>query len=132
MKPNQIVYRVVRLHNFKGAGSIVTLTAEEGAGEHRLRIISPAESLQVINHHSLDGFEFGCARAGAAQLALAMLLDFTESKSTAAHLYQAFKMDHVLRWAGASASIDGETIGRWIDQMQRAAAHAELRQGGRL
>ncbi len=132
MKPIDIIYRVTRLHNFKGAGSAVTLSVEEGWKEQKLRIISPAESLRVINHHPLDGFEFGCCRSGAAQLALAILLDFTECKSTAVHLYQAFKMDHVLRWAGASASIDGETISRWIEAVQRIAAQAELRQGGRL
>jgi len=130
MKPASIVYRIVRLRNFMGAGSAVTLTVEEGWKEQKLRIIPPNESLQVMNHST--GFEFGFAGSGPAQLALAILFDFTESKSTAVHLYQSFKFDHVARWTGASASIDGETISRWIDEMQRAAVSAELRQGGRL
>ena len=122
MKPIDIVYRVVRTRG------LVTLTVEEG---HALRIIAPQSSVQIAQI-SEKGFEFGCAGAGPQQLALAILLDFTESKSAAIHLYRAFTLDFVARWQGTSASIDGASIQGWIDLTQHAAGLAALRWGGRL
>lgn len=51
--------------------------------------ISPRESQKVCNH-SPDGFNWGYGGSGPAQLALAIMLEFTD-RNTAWRLYQDFK-----------------------------------------
>lgn len=51
--------------------------------------LDPDRSQQVVNH-SPDGFEWGYGGSGPAQLALAILLEFTDEE-TARRLYQKFK-----------------------------------------
>ena len=51
--------------------------------------LTPTRSLRIYRH-SPDGFQWGYAGSGPAQLALAILLEFTE-KDIAIRHYQAFK-----------------------------------------
>lgn len=67
-----------------------------GNGENRRVWIDgeelfPEPSLKVANH-SPDGFNWGYGGSGPAQLALAILLKFTD-EHTAVRLYQRFKFD---------------------------------------
>ena len=57
----------------------------------------PAKSQKVCNH-SPDGFCWGYCGSGPSQLALAILLEFTD-KETALANYQRFKRDKVAGWA---------------------------------
>ena len=50
---------------------------------------------QTVWNHSPDGFNWGYGGSGAAQLALAMLLDATDDKDLAARFHQRFKADVV-------------------------------------
>lgn len=55
-------------------------------------LLDPADSLEVFNH-SPDGFNWGYAGSGPAQLALALLMVAGVNKSLAVRLHQTFKMD---------------------------------------
>lgn len=56
-----------------------------------------ARSLTVRNH-SPDGFAWGYAGSGPAQLALAILLAAGAPDDVAARLYQVFKTAYVQHW----------------------------------
>jgi hypothetical protein len=58
-----------------------------------VKVLDPKRSQAVINH-SPDGFAWGYAGSGPAQLALAILLEVTDEK-TATSLYQKFKTDYI-------------------------------------
>ena len=58
--------------------------------------LSPRDSQKIYNH-SPDGFAWGYGGSGPAQLALAILMEFT-SVTKEVHLYQDFKSEHVARW----------------------------------
>lgn len=55
------------------------------------RPLDPAPS-QALHNHSPDGFEWGYAGSGPAQLALALLLDCLGDEDEALNHYQAFKL----------------------------------------
>ena len=56
--------------------------------------LTPSRSLQV-EQHSPAGFEWGYGGSGPAQLALAILLDYTDDADTARAHYQQFKREVV-------------------------------------
>ena len=60
------------------------------------KLLSPEHSIKVINH-SPDGFAWGYAGSGPAQLALAILLTCT-TEEDAQRLHQTFKEDYVLKF----------------------------------
>lgn len=64
--------------------------------------LDPAPSL-TVRRHSPDGFSWGYAGSGPAQLALALLLEEAPQQRIAERLYQTFKRDVVSRWP-----IDGD------------------------
>lgn len=73
---------------------------------------------QTLCNHSPDGFEWGYAGSGPAQLALAMLLDYTGDVATALRYYQPFKAEVI-------AGLPRES-GRWQitgTQIQRYFLH---------
>jgi hypothetical protein len=74
----------------------------------------PLESRNDLRDHSPDGFQWGYAGSGPAQLALALLCHATKNDLIALHLYQRFKQDHVSRWSGESWSIRAQTIIGWV------------------
>jgi len=60
-------------------------------GQERL---TPRRSLELANH-SPSGFEWGYGGSGPAQLALALLLDFTDDEEVALAQYTEFKNEVV-------------------------------------
>ncbi|QKY22195.1 hypothetical protein B4589_017505 (plasmid) [Halolamina sp. CBA1230] len=56
--------------------------------------LTPERSLALVNHSS-SGFEWGYSGSGPAQLALALLLDYTGDEAFALDHYQAFKSEVV-------------------------------------
>lgn len=52
--------------------------------------LDPRPSQKLYNH-SPDGFEWGYGGSGPSQLALAILLDYTQDKNMALGYYQQFK-----------------------------------------
>lgn len=80
-----------------------------------------ALSLEVRTH-SPDGFGWGYAGSGPAQLALAILLDHFDHKvgarALAAKLYQKFKFKFIAP-AGAMLDISESEIEVWVGEEQR-------------
>ena len=68
---------------------------------------------QALRNHSPDGFEWGYGGAGPAQLALAILLDFTGSAEISEKLYQRFKWHFVAGWPESWTLADHE-IAAWL------------------
>lgn len=64
---------------------------EKRPGQERL---TPERSLELENH-SPSGFEWGYGGSGPAQLALALLLDYTGKEAFALDHYQEFKTEVV-------------------------------------
>ena len=64
---------------------------EKRPGQERL---TPERSLALLNRSS-SGFEWGYGSSGPAQLALALLLDYTGDEAFALDHYQAFKTEVV-------------------------------------
>ena len=56
--------------------------------------LTPERSLELVNH-SPSGFEWGYGGSGPAQLALALLFDYTDDKAFALNHYQRFKNEVV-------------------------------------
>lgn len=72
-----------------------------------------AASLKVWNH-SPDGFAWGYGGSGPAQLALAILMRFTDA-DTARRLHQAFKWEHVAEWPQLGPLDVEVDVAGWID-----------------
>jgi len=72
----------------------------------------PGDSQKVYNH-SPDGFAWGYGGSGPAQLALAILLRFTD-QGTAQRLYQTFKFEHVASWPNEDFSVI-LNVEKWIN-----------------
>lgn len=88
----------------------VTVTVEAGGGS---RPLDPAPSQRVRNH-SPDGFEWGYAGSGPAQLALAILLDVTLSSVLAERNYMRFKWEHVARWKRDQWEMTDAQVMDWL------------------
>jgi len=57
------------------------------------------ERSQGVTNHSPDGFMWGYAGSGPAQLALAVMLELTHSDKAALELYQDFKFKVIAKLA---------------------------------
>ncbi len=80
----------------------------------------PNRSLKVVNH-SPTGFEWGYGGSGPAQLALAILLDFTDDKDKALRYYQDFKWEFVAKWSrepNGEWFITGADITAWLAKQE--------------
>ncbi len=73
--------------------------------------LNPVRSQKVYNH-SPDGFNWGYGGSGPAQLALAILLKFTD-KDTALRLHQEFKWDIIAKLPQKDFEINID-IKKWI------------------
>lgn len=71
--------------------------------------------------HSPNGFEWGYGGSGPADLALNILLMYTD-KETAKELYQIFKWDYVTKMPHDGGTITGREIRRWIKRHRREAS----------
>lgn len=76
----------------------------------------PEESQKVFNH-SPDGFSWGYHGSGCAQLALAILLRFT-NKATALKYYQQFKAMFVAQWDISSSFSTEIDVRYWLQWAQ--------------
>lgn len=71
------------------------------------------EESQGVWNHSPTGFAWGYGGSGPAQLALAILLRFTDA-DTATALHQQFKWDHVARWRQAGPLDELVDVPAWL------------------
>jgi hypothetical protein len=77
--------------------------------------LSPARSLALRNH-SPDGFNWGYAGSGPSQLALALLLEFTDEE-TALKKYQNFKFDKIANLEqGKNFQMPASDIINWLEK----------------
>lgn len=87
--------------------------------------LSPIRSQNVVNH-SPDGFLWGYGGSGPAQLALAILLHFTNEREASAW-YQDFKWDVVARLPQADFEIPTATVIEWLKLRKERAHEADHR-----
>lgn len=106
MKGNAIWYQGIRTDE----GVAVVVKRPDETGEK----LGPARSLRLVNH-SPDGFEWGYAGSGPAQLALAILLDFTGNEELAVARYQTFKQVCIAQAPEKGWMLSGEILGQWLD-----------------
>jgi hypothetical protein len=79
-----------------------------------LHKLIPGPSQKVWNK-SPDGFQWGYAGSGPAQLALALLLNATNDQELSLRLFQRFKEDFVAKW-GDTWEITQDEILEWIEK----------------
>jgi hypothetical protein len=69
---------------------------------------------QKIRNHSPDGFNWGYGGSGPAQLALALLLDYTGSETLARIFYQGFKWTVLASWQADEWQMTGAQLRQWF------------------
>ena len=84
----------------------------EVAGRPEKQTLTAERSLKIRNH-SPDGFNWGYFGSGPSQLALAILLDFTDSEQMALELYQDFKREFVANFHD-TWTLSGQQIQDWL------------------
>lgn len=88
------IYSGRRLEPTRGTVSDIEVFVLDAQGKRPLRL---EPSLKVVNH-SPTGFNWGYCGSGPAQLALAILLDYTGDPEAALASYQGFKFQFVGGW----------------------------------
>lgn len=83
--------------------------------------LTPERSLELANH-SPTGFEWGYAGSGPAQLALALLLDYTDDEDVALAEYMEFKAKVVSQLECTGSDGCWRLTGREIDAALRELA----------
>ncbi len=74
---------------------------------------------QYLRNHSPDGFAWGYGGSGPSQLALAILLEVTDSPDVALRHYQDFKWEFIAPIETSSVPLDIEVdIEEWIRERQ--------------
>ena len=76
---------------------------------------SPLSPRLDVRNHSPGGFNWGYGGSGPAQLALAILSDFTGSVWFAESYYQEFKSDVVARVQSSRFDVAAETVLAWSE-----------------
>lgn len=89
-------------------------------------ILDPARSQKLWNH-SPDGFNWGYAGSGPAQLALAILLRAGLSNAAAVALHQQFKFDVIARLPQADFTMETGVVIEWISKHEHLIREAEER-----
>jgi hypothetical protein len=95
---------------------------EKQPGEERL---TPERSLELANH-SPSGFEVGYCGSGPAQLALALLLDYTDEEAVALAHYTEFKNEVVSQLDCDSADESWRLSGSDIEATLLASTDEEV------
>jgi len=85
----------------------------------RPHILNPAYS-QKFHNHSPDGFNWGYGGSGPAQLALALLLKFTDQE-IALSLYQPFKRDVIAKLPQADFTLPIQSVLDWVEEHKKEA-----------
>ncbi len=75
--------------------------------------LEPERSLKVFNH-SPDGFEWGYGGSGPSQLALAILLDYTNDENLSVRLHHPFLDKYVSKFPKERWQIVGSQIDTWL------------------
>lgn len=113
-----------RGYRTRASGSLLVTRREVnlvgGTLEGSLRTLSPKPSQKIWNH-SPDGFNWGYAGSGPAQLALALLYDVTNDKDTVVRLHQGFKREHVATWQDIWEITDSQ-IQSWVNHQNIAVS----------
>ena len=105
------LYSGARLHPEQATASDTKVLVFDMAGR---KVLTPKRSLKIRNH-SPDGFSWGYGGSGCAQLALAILLDWSDDIELAQRHYQAFKWEFVSQW-GDFWDIYSDEIQEFIDK----------------
>lgn len=93
--------------------------------QHPLKELTPERS-QAVYNHSPDGFAYGYGGSGAAQLALAILLDALDDEALARANYQDFKWAFVAKWQPDQTwAIDEEEIRDWLADKNTAVGQLQ-------
>jgi len=87
--------------------------------------LTPEQSLELANH-SPSGFEWGYGGSGPAQLALALLLDYTDDEEVALAHYTEFKDEVVSQLDCDSADDCWRLTGSDIETALRASTDEEV------
>jgi hypothetical protein len=113
-------------------GTRISCSANDARGEPFVAVEVPLRSPTELTHipfHSPDGFEWGYAGSGPADLALALLADHFEEppeyvlaalrslwapRSKAAALHRDFKREFVTHFNGDEWRLDSEAIDAWL------------------
>ena len=103
------IYAGLRLNPAEKTVSDIEVFVLDAQGK---RPLSPKPSLKLRNH-SPDGFNWGYGGSGPAQLALAILLDYSGDDELAQKYYQQFKWDFVAGW-GDEWSISTAELEEWL------------------
>lgn len=86
--------------------------------EHGKEWPLPIEPSLKLANHSPAGFEWGYGGSGPAQLALAILLDYTGDKDLARRLHQDFKRDMIALLPHDEWVLSGVEIARWLQEQE--------------
>lgn len=78
----------------------------------------PNESRRYRNH-SPDGFNWGYAGSGPAQLALALLLHLSKDNFFALKYYQAFKNEFIAKLPAKDFEFDAMIMMDWIEAIKK-------------
>lgn len=83
------------------------------------KILRPERS-QAVKNHSPDGFNWGYAGSGPAQLALAMLLEVTNDEAKALAHYQKFKFQVIAAISSQETNweIEENKIVVWLEAQE--------------
>jgi len=81
-------------------------------------LLDPAKSQSIVNH-SPDGFNWGYAGSGPAQLALAVLLELTD-REFAERYYMKFKFQFIASLPQISFAIPIADIKQWAATIEAA------------
>ena len=109
----------VRYTGHRDLGRVIVRAYDEEGGAHKL---APRHDL---DNHSPDGFEWGYAGSGPAQLALAILADALGDDQRALRLHQPFKA-HFIQNFDESWEMEASTVRIWA-LTWAAAQHLEDR-----
>lgn len=88
--------------------------------ENLTAMILRPERSQHVKNHSPDGFNWGYAGSGPAQLALAILLEVTGDEATALAHYQDFKFEVIASISSQTANweIEEQKIIAWLEAQE--------------
>jgi len=107
--PFERVYFAVKQND--GIGGQTVFFRNVPGGQIMTLLVEPS---QKIVNHSPDGFNWGYAGSGPAQLALAILLNVTSDPITASEYSAEFKNDYVQNW-GRKFSVTRSEILDWLN-----------------
>lgn len=87
----------------------------------RVGMVPVTNVQRLIARHSPDGFEWGYGGSGPSDLALNILLAYTNI-STANRYYQDFKRDFLVNMPRSGGVIKREDVLNWLKQRKKSSA----------